>query len=202
MPTKAESWEGIYNCLNLSAVCPQVQAFTGINMNEFTSVTDAYAVDFTEDKFLTVNVWSKDMNPETPKPVIFWIHGGGYASGSSGELKLYDGKNLADYGDVVFVSVNHRLNYLGYLDLSAYGEDFKYSGSAGHADLVMALEWVRDNIATFGGDPNNVTIEGQSAAHPSYATVAMLLHKDCLKRLLCSLGVTSHHEYNGESTRE
>ena len=162
MPTKPDSWDDVLNCVVYSAVCPQVQGFNGINTSEASSITDSWSMDLTESKFLTVNVWSTDMNPDTPKPVIFWIHGGGYDSGSANELKLYDGKNLAEYGDVVFVSINHRLNYLGYLDLSAYGSKFKNSGNVGHADLIMGLEWVRDNIANFGGDPNNVTIEGQS----------------------------------------
>ena len=73
---------------------------------------------------------------------------------------------MANDGDVVFVSVNHRLNYLGYMDLSAYGEDYKYTGNLGHADLIAALTWVKNNISIFGGDPDNVTIMGQSGAAP------------------------------------
>lgn len=154
------SWSDIRACLNYSEVCPQGQYSN--NANDFCSVSNYFVEDREENTFLTVNVWTKDTNPATPKPVLFWIHGGGYGSGSSGELELYDGYNLTDFGDVVFVSVNHRLNYLGYMDLSAYGEDYKYTGNLGHADLIAALEWVQRNIAKFGGDPANVTIEGQS----------------------------------------
>ncbi len=154
------SWEDIRCCLNYSEVCPQGQYSN--NANDFCSVSNYFVEDREENTFLTVNVWTKDMNPDKPKPVLFWIHGGGYGSGSSGELELYDGYNLCDFGDIVFVSVNHRLNYLGYLDLSAYGENYKYTANLGHEDLIAALTWVKNNIAKFGGDPNNVTIEGQS----------------------------------------
>lgn len=119
--------------------------------------------NFTEDEdCLHINVWSTSMNPTAGMPVLFWIHGGGYASGASNELTYYDGLEFAKSQDVVFVSINHRLNVLGYTDLSAYGEEYKYSGNLGQQDIVLALEWVRDNIAQFGGDPNNVTIMGQS----------------------------------------
>ena len=93
---------------------------------------------------------------------MVWLHGGGYFAGSSIEHVAYEGDNLSAWGDVVVVSVNHRLNILGYLDLSEFGEKYKNSANAGHADLVAALEWVRDNIAAFGGDPGNVTLFGQS----------------------------------------
>lgn len=116
-----------------------------------------------EDLMLNLNVFTTNLNKsEALKPVIFWIHGGGFDTGSSMEKSFYEGANLAKYGDVVFVSINHRLNVLGYLDLSAYGEEYAHSGNVGQADQVKALEWVRDNIASFGGDPNNVTIVGQS----------------------------------------
>ena len=92
---------------------------------------------------------------------MVWLHGGGYAMGASSELPFYDGANLARK-DVVLVSINHRLNVLGFLDMSDYGEKYKYSGVVGVMDMVKALEWVHKNIAAFGGDPDNVTIFGQS----------------------------------------
>ena len=159
MPEPA-SWEDIRACLVFSEVCPQGQYSN--NANDFASVSNYFVEDREENEFLSVNVWTTDMDPEASKPVLFWIHGGGYASGSSAELEYYDGYNMANDGDVVFVSVNHRLNYLGYMDLSAYGEDYKYTGNLGHADLIAALTWVKNNISIFGGDPDNVTIMGQS----------------------------------------
>lgn len=119
--------------------------------------------NFIEDEdCLYINVWSTSLNPTAEMPVLFWIHGGGYSSGASNELTYYDGLEFAKSQDVVFVSINHRLNVLGYTDLSAYGEEYKNSGNLGQEDIVLALEWVRDNIANFGGDPDNVTILGQS----------------------------------------
>ncbi|MFR3947377.1 MAG: carboxylesterase family protein [Ruminococcus sp.] len=109
-----------------------------------------------------LNVWTPDLDSNAKKPVMVWFHGGGYTNGSSIEGIAYDGKNLSDFGDVVVVTVNHRLNVLGYLDVSEYGEDYQYSGNCGVADLVASLKWVKENIANFGGDPDNVTIFGQS----------------------------------------
>jgi para-nitrobenzyl esterase len=87
---------------------------------------------------------------------------GGYTAGSSQELPSYHGENLAQKGDVVVVSINHRLNILGFLDLSAYDEQYQYSANHSILDIRFALEWVRDNIDNFGGDPDNVTVFGQS----------------------------------------
>ena len=84
---------------------------------------------------------------------MVWLHGGGFQAGSSAESPAYDGANLSRRGDVVVVSLNHRLNVLGHLDLSAYGKDYQYSGNVGILDLVNGLKWIRSNIAAFGGDP-------------------------------------------------
>jgi para-nitrobenzyl esterase len=156
-PVKPQAWEGLLNANYVGPVCPQVGG-----SGEYLSNPAYYLIDSSEENFLNLNVWSTGLEAEKPKPVIFFIHGGGYSNGSSMELQQYDGKNLSEYGDVVFVSVNHRINYLGYLDFSAYGEEYQYSGNIGHADLIMALEWVRDNIEVFGGDSGNVTLVGQS----------------------------------------
>jgi para-nitrobenzyl esterase len=93
---------------------------------------------------------------------MVWIHGGGFENGSSIEQMAYDGENLSKKGNVVVVSLNHRLNAIGYLDLSAYGVEYEYSGDVGIMDLVAALQWIKSNIAQFGGDPGNVTLFGQS----------------------------------------
>jgi para-nitrobenzyl esterase len=109
---------------------------------------------------LTLNVWTPDAAGK--RPVMVWLHGGAFAYGS-GNRAVTEGANLARRGDVVVVSVNHRLNICGYLHLEDIGgERFAGSGNAGSLDMVAALEWVRDNIAAFGGDPGNVTIFGES----------------------------------------
>ncbi len=109
-----------------------------------------------------LNVWTQSLSSTAKKPVMVWMHGGGFTNGSSMESYAYDGKTLSEFGDVVAVSVNHGLNIIGTLDLSAYGPEYANSRYTGMADLVAALEWVRDNIEAFGGDPGNVTIFGQS----------------------------------------
>jgi para-nitrobenzyl esterase len=110
---------------------------------------------------LFLNVWTPGLD-SARRPVMVWLHGGGFANGSGGAA-MYDGGALARKGDVVTVTVNHRLNVFGYLHLGeVFGADYAKSGVAGMLDLVLALEWVRDNIATFGGDPGNVTIFGES----------------------------------------
>jgi len=110
---------------------------------------------------LFLNVWTPGLD-RARRPVMVWLHGGGFANGSGG-ASMYDGGALARKGDVVTVTVNHRLNVFGYLHLGeAFGPDYAKSGVAGMLDIVQALEWVRDNIAAFGGDPGNVTIFGES----------------------------------------
>lgn len=110
----------------------------------------------------TLNIWTKELGKDAKKPVMVWIHGGGYFAGSSIEQLAYDGANMAKMGDVVVVSLNHRLNILGFLDLEPFGEKYKNSANAGLADIVQALRWIKQNIAEFGGNPDNVTLFGQS----------------------------------------
>src|SRR5216684_237635 len=111
---------------------------------------------------LTLNVWTPSLGDGAKRPVMVWLHGGAFAYGS-GNRAVTDGANLARRGDVVVVSVNHRLNIFGFLHLADIGGPaWAHSGNAGVLDLVAALRWVRDNIAVFGGDPGNVTIFGES----------------------------------------
>lgn len=121
-----------------------------------------------------LNIWTPTLEKRAHKPVVVWLHGGGFASGSSVELLAYDGTNMAKYGDVVCVSVNHRLNVFGYLDLSSFSDRYENSGNCGHADLVAALEWIRDNIACFGGDPHCVTVIGQSGGGGKVSTLMQI----------------------------
>ena len=106
-----------------------------------------------------LNIWTQGLMDGGKRPVMVWLHGGGFSSGSAGG---YDGENLSKKGGMVVVTLNHRLNVLGFLDLSAFGDKYKYSGNVGIMDIVAALNWVKNNISNFGGDPGNVTIFGQS----------------------------------------
>ena len=117
-----------------------------------------------------LNIWTPALDQEAKKPVLVWFHGGGFNDGSSLEQLAYDGDALSKAGDVVVITLNHRLNILGYLDLSSLDAKYANSVNAGVTDLVEALKWVRDNIAKFGGDPDNVTIFGQSGGGGKVAT--------------------------------
>lgn len=157
---KPAPWEGVRSCLAYGPTCPTTQAPDFTEELEFAFQPDrGYRVD---EQCLTLNVWSKSTDSNAKKPVMVWLHGGGFANGSAIEFPSQDGENLARNGDVVLVSLNHRLNVLGFLDLTAYAEKYKYACNAGISDIVLALLWVRDNIVKFGGDAGNVTIFGQS----------------------------------------
>ena len=119
---------------------------------------------------LRLNVWTPALGTGK-RPVMVWLHGGHYSLGSGHDLAAYEGSNLARRGDVVVVSLNHRLNVLGHLNLSRFGEDFAASPNVGMLDIVLALQWVRDNIAGFGGDPDCVTIFGQSGGGGKVTTL-------------------------------
>ena len=172
-PTKPDSWTGVRSSMSYGPVCPLMTPTTQVqDESEFVYHHDW---GFPNEECLRVNIWSPGVaTPGTDakkRPVMVWLHGGGYSSGSSQELPSYDGENISKKGDVVLVSVNHRLNIIGFLDLSEYGEKYKSSANVGMMDLVAALQWVKANIANFGGDPNNVTIFGQSGGGGKVVTL-------------------------------
>jgi len=138
---------------------------------------------------LHINVWTPAINDGKHRAVMVWLHGGGFAAGSGQELRSYDGENLARRGDVVVVSLNHRLNVLGHLNLSKYGDRYASSANVGMLDIVAALEWVRDNISGFGGDPQTVTIFGQSGGGGKVGTLmAMPSAKGLFHRAIVESG--------------
>jgi para-nitrobenzyl esterase len=132
---------------------------------------------------LRLNVWTTTLDPSAKRPVMVWLHGGGFASGS-GSYSIYNGANMARQHDVVMLSVNHRLNSFGFLYLPEIG-----ASNSGILDVVLALEWVRDNIEKFGGDPKNVTIMGQSGGAGKVSTLmAMPAAKGLFHRAIVQSG--------------
>lgn len=168
-PVAVAPWSGVRSCRAYGPTCPQ-----GKRMGWYSD-EQAFAFNwddgFPDEDCLRLNIWTPGIGDGKKRPVMVWLHGGGYSSGSGQELPSYDGANLSKKGDVVVVTLNHRLNVLGFLDLSAYGEKYAHSGNAGLLDLVAALEWVRDNIEAFGGDASNVTIFGQSGGGGKVSTL-------------------------------
>jgi para-nitrobenzyl esterase len=176
MPKAVPSWEGINGAQVWGPVCPIPQP-TSVGSDDVV-FPHRYWVE--NENCQVLNVWTQSLSAKAKKPVMVWMHGGGFTNGSSMESYAYDGKTLCEFGDVVVVSVNHRLNIIGTLDLSAYGPEYANSRYTGMADLVAALQWIRDNIETFDGDPGNVTIFGQSGGG---GKVTRLMHMPAAKGL-------------------
>jgi para-nitrobenzyl esterase len=168
LPAKPPTpWEGERPTLIYGGNCPQT-------LHDWSNVESSFIHDwddgFLSEDMLKLNIWTPALTGK--RPVMVYLHGGGFSFGSSYELASHDGANMARNHDVVQVSVNHRLNALGFLDLSEIGgEAYRDSANVGMTDLVAALQWVRDNIANFGGDPNTVMIYGQSGGGSKVTTL-------------------------------
>jgi len=168
-PRRVKPWTGVRSSMQYGKVSPQAPRM-GWNNDE-----EAWLFSWDDgipgEDCLRLNIWTPAINDHKKRPVMVWLHGGGYVAGSGQELRSYDGERLSRRGDVVVVSLNHRLGPLGYLDLSSYGEKYASSANVGMLDIVAALEWVRGNIANFGGDAGNVTIFGQSGGGGKVGTL-------------------------------
>jgi para-nitrobenzyl esterase len=154
-PLPPEPWSDVRDALSYGPSAPQ----------------PSRATDKPNEDCLFLNVWTPGLRDGRKRPVMFYIHGGAYNNGS-GSSPLYDGVRLCRRGDVVVVSVNHRLNAFGYLYLARFGgPELADSGNVGQIDLILALRWVRDNIVEFGGDPAQVMVFGQSGGGAKIATL-------------------------------
>lgn len=159
-------WDEPVSATQFGAECPQRPAG---DVPVFRSWANSVG---TSEDCLFLNVWTRGLNDGKQRPIMVWLHGGGYVTGS-GSSNGYDGSRLAERGDVVVVTLNHRLNGLGYSYLAGLTDDPKYadSGNLGSLDIVKALEWVRDHAEEIGGDPDNVTIFGESGGAAKVATI-------------------------------
>ena len=172
-PQKPEPWDGIRNAYNYAESAPQVVGYPR-EPESAAYLVDNWNYDLIGEDCLRLNVWTPNLDAGK-RPVIVWLHGGGFSSGNAIEQDGYGGENLSRYGDIVFCSVNHRLNAFGFSDFAAVGgEKYKHSGNVGMLDIVAALQWIHDNIANFGGDPGNVTVIGQSGGGSKVSIIAAM----------------------------
>lgn len=181
-PQKPQKWEGIKDTIWWGNTAPQIMDRRYANVHY--SFADHWNYDDVSEDCLKLNVWTNALADGKKRPVMVWLHGGGFTNGNAIEQDGYHGENFAKKGDVVFVSINHRLGPIGFTDLSGVGgEKYAASGNVSQLDIIASLHWVRDNIANFGGDPGNVTIMGQSGGGAKVTcTMAMpaakgLVHK-------------------------
>jgi para-nitrobenzyl esterase len=169
-PAPPTPWTQVRATMSYGPVCPQPVR------SGWASDRTAFLYDWDDghagEDCLRLNVWTPGIDERGKRPVMVWLHGGGYEAGSSQELPSYHGENLSRRGDVAVVSINHRLNVFGYLNMAAVGgEKYERSVNVGMLDIVAALQWVRDNIGRFGGDPTNVTVFGQSGGGAKISTL-------------------------------
>jgi carboxylesterase type B len=189
LPKPPEAWTETQDALAYPTSAPQPQSGDGGGL--FASWRPNPPLSAGED-CLFLNVWTPAADGKK-RPVLVWFHGGGFTTGS-GSSYAYDGVNLAKRGDVVVVTTNHRLNQFGYLNLAAYGDEFADSGAVGAHDMILSLEWVRDNIEAFGGDPANVLIFGESGGGSKVCTLmAMDKAKGLFHRAVVQSGPRINH---------
>ena len=166
-PQKPLPWNDIKPTIWWGNSAPQIMEKR--YANAYSSFVDHWNYDDVSEDCLKLNIWTPALD-KANRPVIVWLHGGGFVNGNGIEQDGYHGENLSRMGNIVFCSVNHRLGALGYCCLSSVGGPLA-SGNAGNLDLVASLEWIKNNIAQFGGDPNNVTIIGQSGGGAKVTTL-------------------------------
>jgi para-nitrobenzyl esterase len=172
-PQKPEPWTDVYPAVYWPNAAPQM--LDNFYANRYLAFTDYWHYDDVSENCLGINVWTPGYTDSTKRPVLLWLHGGGFTSGNSIEHPEYHGENLSRQGDIVFCSLNHRLGPMGFANFAGVGgEKYAASGIVGMLDIVSALEWIRDNISNFGGDPDNVTIMGQSGGGAKVCTLTAM----------------------------
>jgi para-nitrobenzyl esterase len=185
-PRPPAAWDGVRDCFEYGPTAPQP-------VRRGPVVSGQHPADHSED-CLVLNLWTRGLGDGGNRPVMVWIHGGGFSTGS-GSVPIVDGGNLARRGDVVSISVNHRLGALGHLYLKDLDERFPTAGINSFLDLIRALEWVRDNARSFGGDPGNVMIFGESGGGGKVLTLmAMPPARGLFHRVAVQSGVKVNND--------
>lgn len=193
-----EPWDGVRDALTYPDTSPQVEL-----AGELFSSWDPDPRPPQSENMLGLSVWTPGTDNKR-RPVMVWLHGGGFTSGY-GSSHVFEGTRLAQKGDVVVVTLNHRLNLLGFLYLADLpgGEAYPDSGNTGMLDIVMALEWVRDNITAFGGDPDNVTVFGESGGGWKVSTLlAMPEAEGLIDRAIVQSGSARYARTPEEATQD
>ena len=172
-PQKPKPWTDIFQAIWWGNAAPQIP--DNMYKDKYMAFRDHWNYDDISEDCLKINIFTPGINDGKKRPVLLWMHGGGFWNGNAIEHDGYNGENLARLGNIVFCSVNHRLGPLGFADFSTVGDEkYRSSGNVGMLDLVAALEWIRDNIANFGGDPENITIVGQSGGGSKVCTITSM----------------------------
>jgi para-nitrobenzyl esterase len=207
-----QPWGGVRDCFAFGLQAPQGRLnVDGMQIGadadpEFTRAISAiFSSGVTppqadSEDCLVLNVYTPEASARVQRPVMVWLHGGGFSMGSAGNPQ-YDGSALCRRGDVVVVTLNHRLSALGYLYLGACHDDFADSGNVGQLDIVLALQWVRDNITAFGGDNDNVTLFGESGGGAKVgALMAMPAAKGLFHKAIIQSGPSARMVEKAEAT--
>ncbi|MDR1556758.1 MAG: carboxylesterase family protein [Tannerellaceae bacterium] len=198
-PKKPKPWNDIRPAVFYGDSAPQRDPQYPNQNGTFVDHWNYY--NFSEN-CLMINVWTPSITDRKKRPVLVWLHGGGFTAGSGIEQDGYHGENISKRGDIVFCSINHRLGPIGFSDLSGVGgEKYKHSGNVGVLDIIAALEWVKENMADFGGDPDNITIMGQSGGGAKVSAIAnMPAAKSLVSKAVCLSG-SSIEAKNQETSR-
>ena len=203
-PKKPTPWAGVRNCIGYGPISPQTPAALDSDYSMMIAWDRHVGPGGMGEDCLNLNVWTPGVNDHAKRPVLVSFHGGGWATGS-GNGPMYDGAQMARLGDVVVVTVNHRLAANGYLNLTGVGApaEFANAGNCGVMDMVASLQWVRDNIGRFGGDPGRVMIFGQSGGGSKTSTLlAVPSAKGLFHRAAVQSGSTLRQGTQAETSAE
>jgi para-nitrobenzyl esterase len=200
-PKEPEPWDDIYPAVWWGNSAPQIM--DNRYASPYASFVDHWNYDDVSENCLRLNVWTPSIDDGKKRPVMVWFHGGGYTNGNGIEQDGYMGENLSRKGDIVFVSVNHRLGPIGFSDLSGVGgPEYASSGNVGALDMVAALKWVNANIDNFGGDAGNVTIMGQSGGGAKVCILGAMPAAEGLRHKIVPLSGSTTSAMDQEFSRK
>lgn len=198
-PQPPASWDGVLPTVFYGDSAPQLTE--GKYHNDYSTMVDHWNYYEVSEDCLRLNVWTPGTD-NSKRPVLVWLHGGGYTNGNGIEQDGYNGEKIARDGNIVFISINHRLGPIGYTDFSGVDPKFADSGNAGMLDIHQALQWVHDNIANFGGDPGNVTIMGQSGGGAKVSNMVAMSDNAGLVHKAVALSGNAHTAADQTFSRE